>query len=196
MTLIDVVKSDTAFSRCSVEITRNNMKCLSFGKVSHKVMSGCVPCPLIDGLFLAPNNILSIRKLLNFQCERFVRKWVKLLDSENCYIIELVILTTGEQFIENLAATKNHSIYLLGFDVVVALFNDHLKFFISKPKERRGGEWISKQALWRHDNERRSILSQDLSSHEMKYLRSSRWHADLHVVTGTCLLYTSDAADD
>ena len=68
-----------------------------------------------------------------------MRERVKLLDSENCYIIELVILTTGEQFIENLAATKNDSIHLLGFDVVVALFNDHLKFFISKSKERRGG---------------------------------------------------------
>ena len=144
MTLIDVVKSDTAFCRCSVEITCNNMKGLTFGKVSHKVMSGCVPCPLIDGLFLAPNNILSIRKLLNFRSERFVRERVKLLDSENCYIIELIILTTGEQFIENLAATKNHSINLLGLDVVVALFNDHFKFFISEPKEWRGGQWISK----------------------------------------------------
>ena len=116
-----------------------------------------------------------------------MRERVKLLDSENSYIIKLVILATGEELIENFAATKNHSIHLLGFDVVVALFNDHLKFFISKPKERRGGEWISKQALWRHDNERRSILSQDLPSHEMKYLRSSRWHADLHIVTGTKL---------
>lgn len=82
------------------------------------MMLAAVPCALVERLFLAPDKILDVSKLLQHFLHRFMRERVELLDTHNGDIVLIVLTTLFQQVVINLTRTHHYALHALRIKLV------------------------------------------------------------------------------